>query len=118
MTVRSLLFPLLQYVLLENINHNHNPSVCLSVCCERVYLCVHKDRALPIAVKTSSVRSQLRLCNKLSELLLQLGQCSEAIEYTQTALEISLSLGRLTHVHKLKHTCSTVLYVSFVQNNV
>lgn len=56
-------------------------------------ICFYRDRALPIAVKTSSVRSQLRLCNKLSELLLQLGQCSEAIEYTQTALDISLSLA-------------------------
>ncbi|XP_043099188.1 SH3 domain and tetratricopeptide repeat-containing protein 1 isoform X2 [Puntigrus tetrazona] len=56
-------------------------------------ICFYRDRALPIAVKTSSVRSQLRLCNKLSELLLQLGQCSEAIEYAQTALDISLSLA-------------------------
>uniref|UniRef100_A0A671NIH5 SH3 domain and tetratricopeptide repeats 1 n=1 Tax=Sinocyclocheilus anshuiensis TaxID=1608454 RepID=A0A671NIH5_9TELE len=52
-------------------------------------ICFYRDRALPIAVKTSSVRSQLRLCNKLSELLLQLGQCSEAIEYARTALDIS-----------------------------
>ncbi|XP_016144554.1 SH3 domain and tetratricopeptide repeat-containing protein 1 [Sinocyclocheilus grahami] len=56
-------------------------------------ICFYRDRALPIAVKTSSVRSQLRLCNKLSELLLQLGQCSEAIEYARTALDISLSLA-------------------------
>uniref|UniRef100_A0A8C2C8F4 SH3 domain and tetratricopeptide repeats 1 n=1 Tax=Cyprinus carpio TaxID=7962 RepID=A0A8C2C8F4_CYPCA len=56
-------------------------------------ICFYRDRALPIAVKTSSVRSQLRLCNKLSELLLQLGQCSEAIEYAQTALDISFSLA-------------------------
>ncbi|XP_058638548.1 SH3 domain and tetratricopeptide repeat-containing protein 1 isoform X2 [Onychostoma macrolepis] len=56
-------------------------------------ICFYRDRALPIAVKTSSVRSQLRLCNKLSELLLQLGQCSEAIEYAQTALDISTSLA-------------------------
>ncbi|XP_052417195.1 SH3 domain and tetratricopeptide repeat-containing protein 1 [Carassius gibelio] len=56
-------------------------------------ICFYRDRALPIAVKTSSVRSQLRLCNKLSELLLQLGQCSEAIEYAHTALDISFSLA-------------------------
>ncbi|XP_016305592.1 SH3 domain and tetratricopeptide repeat-containing protein 1 isoform X2 [Sinocyclocheilus anshuiensis] len=56
-------------------------------------ICFYRDRALPIAVKTSSVRAQLRLCNKLSELLLQLGQCSEAIEYARTALDISSSLA-------------------------
>ncbi|KAA0723686.1 SH3 domain and tetratricopeptide repeat-containing protein 1 [Triplophysa tibetana] len=55
-------------------------------------ICFYRDRALPIAVKTSSVRSQLRLCNKLSELLLQLRQFSEAIEFAQTALHISVSL--------------------------
>ncbi len=89
--------------------------VCM--CCERVYLCVHKDRALPIAVKTSSVRSQLRLCNKLSELLLQLGQCSEAIEYTQTALDISLSLGRLTRAQTQAQS-STLQFCKFNLYNV
>uniref|UniRef100_A0A673J9J2 SH3 domain and tetratricopeptide repeats 1 n=1 Tax=Sinocyclocheilus rhinocerous TaxID=307959 RepID=A0A673J9J2_9TELE len=66
-------------------------------------ICFYRDRALPIAVKTSSVRSQLRLCNKLSELLLQLGQCSEAIEYARTALDISLTddLNERVAFHRL-----------------
>lgn len=56
-------------------------------------VCVCQDRALPIAVKTSSIRCQLRLCNKLAELLLQLGQYGDALEYAHTALEMSVSLG-------------------------
>lgn len=61
--------------------------------CLCVFVCLCQDRALPIAVKTSGVRCQLRLCNKLAELLLQLGQHREALEFAQTALEISVSLG-------------------------
>ncbi|XP_067293026.1 SH3 domain and tetratricopeptide repeat-containing protein 1 isoform X3 [Pseudorasbora parva] len=73
-------------------------------------ICFYRDRALPIAVKTSSVRSQLRLCNKLSELLLQLGQCSEAIEYTQTALDISVSLADHLNERVAFHRLATLYH--------
>lgn len=62
--------------------------------CVCVRVCIRQDRALPLAVKTSCVHGQLRLCNKLAELLLQLGQYGDALEYAQTALEISVSLGK------------------------
>ncbi|XP_039525230.1 SH3 domain and tetratricopeptide repeat-containing protein 1 isoform X2 [Pimephales promelas] len=73
-------------------------------------ICFYRDRALPIAVKTSSVRSQLRLCNKLSELLLQLGQCSEAIEFTQTALDISVSLADHLNERVAFHRLATLYH--------
>ncbi|XP_070710422.1 SH3 domain and tetratricopeptide repeat-containing protein 1 [Pempheris klunzingeri] len=53
----------------------------------------YRDRALPIAVKSSSVHSRLRLCNKLTELMLSLKLYGEALEFAQTALDISISLG-------------------------
>lgn len=53
----------------------------------------YRDRALPIATKTSSVPSRLRLCNKLTELMLNLKMYGEAVEYAQTALDISIALG-------------------------
>ena len=52
-----------------------------------------QDRALPIAVKSGSVRSRLRLCNKLTELMLSLKLHGEAVEFAQTALDISVALG-------------------------
>ncbi|XP_045921630.1 SH3 domain and tetratricopeptide repeat-containing protein 1 isoform X1 [Micropterus dolomieu] len=53
----------------------------------------YRDRALPIAVKSSSVCSRLRLCNKLAELMLSLKLYGEAVEFAQTALDISITLG-------------------------
>ncbi|CAL1590748.1 unnamed protein product [Knipowitschia caucasica] len=53
----------------------------------------YRDRALPIATKTQSVRSRLRLCNKLTELMLRLSMFEEALDFAQTALDLSLSLG-------------------------
>ncbi|XP_051563111.1 SH3 domain and tetratricopeptide repeat-containing protein 1 isoform X2 [Myxocyprinus asiaticus] len=73
-------------------------------------ICFYRDRALPIALKTSSVRSQLRLCNKLSELLLQLGQHSEAIEYAQTALDISMNLADHLNERVAFHRLATLYH--------
>nr|XP_046236764.1 SH3 domain and tetratricopeptide repeat-containing protein 1 isoform X2 [Scatophagus argus] len=53
----------------------------------------YKDRALPIAGKSSSVHTKLRLCNKLTELMLSLKLYGEAVEFAQTALDISITLG-------------------------
>lgn len=58
------------------------------------YLClITKDRALPIALKSRCARTRLRLCNKLTELMLNLKLYGEAIEFAQTALDISTTLG-------------------------
>ncbi|XP_074555213.1 SH3 domain and tetratricopeptide repeat-containing protein 1 [Halichoeres trimaculatus] len=53
----------------------------------------YRDRALPIAVKSGGVVSQLRLCNKLTELMLALKMFEDAMEFAQTALDISITLG-------------------------
>ncbi|XP_076828624.1 SH3 domain and tetratricopeptide repeat-containing protein 1 isoform X2 [Brachyhypopomus gauderio] len=73
-------------------------------------VCFYRDRALPIAVKTSSVRSQLRLCNKLAELLLQLGEYVEALEYAQTALTISTSLADCLNERVAFHRLATLYH--------
>ncbi|CAJ1086449.1 SH3 domain and tetratricopeptide repeat-containing protein 1 [Xyrichtys novacula] len=53
----------------------------------------YRDRALPIAVKSGGVSSRLRLCNKLTELMLALKMFEDAVEFAQTALDISITLG-------------------------
>ncbi|XP_035531259.1 SH3 domain and tetratricopeptide repeat-containing protein 1 [Morone saxatilis] len=53
----------------------------------------YRDRALPIADRSNSVRSRLRLCNKLTELMLSLKLYGDAVEFAQTALDISITLG-------------------------
>lgn len=65
--------------------------------CSR-YLCglPSQDRALPISGRSSSVGTRLRLCNKLTELMLRLKLYEEAVEFAQTALDISVSLGMET----------------------
>ncbi|KAJ8007717.1 hypothetical protein DPEC_G00097060 [Dallia pectoralis] len=56
-------------------------------------ICFYRDRALPIAVRTSSLEARLRLSNKLVELLLNLKLFGEAVEYAQTSLDLSITLG-------------------------
>ncbi|XP_034020125.1 SH3 domain and tetratricopeptide repeat-containing protein 1 isoform X2 [Thalassophryne amazonica] len=58
-------------------------------------VCFYRDRALPIAVKSSSTWARLRLCNKLTELMLRLKLYGEAVEFAQTALHLSITLGSL-----------------------
>ncbi|KAM4612407.1 SH3 domain and tetratricopeptide repeat-containing protein 1 [Polymixia lowei] len=56
-------------------------------------VCFYRDRALPIAVKTGSVGTRLRLSNKLVELMLSLKLYGEAVEFAQITLDISIALG-------------------------
>ncbi|XP_061566324.1 SH3 domain and tetratricopeptide repeat-containing protein 1 isoform X2 [Cololabis saira] len=53
----------------------------------------YRDRALPIATKSGGARTRLRLCNKLSEVMLRLRMYAEAVEFAQIAVDISVSLG-------------------------
>ncbi|XP_073331059.1 SH3 domain and tetratricopeptide repeat-containing protein 1 isoform X2 [Pagrus major] len=53
----------------------------------------YRDRALPIAEKSSCVHTRLKLCNKLTELMLSLKLYGEAVEFALTALDISITLG-------------------------
>ncbi|KAI5104223.1 SH3 domain and tetratricopeptide repeat-containing protein 1 isoform X1 [Silurus meridionalis] len=73
-------------------------------------VCFYRDRALPIAVKTSSMCCQLRLCNKLAELLLHLGEYKEAVEYAQTALEISVSMADRLNERVAFHRLATLYH--------
>lgn len=60
-----------------------------------------QDLALPIATKSNSLHSRLRLCNKLTELMLSLKLYVEAVEFAQTALDISVTLGMENFQHKV-----------------
>ncbi|KAG7461870.1 hypothetical protein MATL_G00195720 [Megalops atlanticus] len=70
----------------------------------------YRDRALPIAMKTGNVRSQLRLSNKLVELLMQLKQYVEAVEFAQAALDISVTLGEHLNERVAFHRLATLYH--------
>ncbi|KAM6361589.1 SH3 domain and tetratricopeptide repeat-containing protein 1 [Alca torda] len=53
----------------------------------------YRDRALPLAVKTGNKNTELRLCNKLVELLVNLKAYEESLEYARASLMLSVSLG-------------------------
>ncbi|XP_010001449.1 PREDICTED: LOW QUALITY PROTEIN: SH3 domain and tetratricopeptide repeat-containing protein 1 [Chaetura pelagica] len=53
----------------------------------------YRDRALPLAVKTGNKPTELRLCNKLVELLVTLKAYEESLEYARASLMLSVSLG-------------------------
>ncbi|KAE8629039.1 hypothetical protein XENTR_v10000336 [Xenopus tropicalis] len=53
----------------------------------------YRDCALPLAVKTVNVKAELRLCNKLAELLMNINSYEDALEPAKMALELSVSLG-------------------------
>lgn len=56
-------------------------------------LCVLQDRAMPLAEQSGSLGTRLRLCNKLTELMLHLKMFGEAVEFAHVALDISITLG-------------------------
>ncbi|XP_054590249.2 SH3 domain and tetratricopeptide repeat-containing protein 1 isoform X2 [Nothobranchius furzeri] len=53
----------------------------------------YRDRAHPVAVKSGDVHCRLRLCNKLAQVMLQLGMYEEAAKFAQTAVDISINLA-------------------------
>ncbi|XP_044041092.1 SH3 domain and tetratricopeptide repeat-containing protein 1 isoform X2 [Siniperca chuatsi] len=70
----------------------------------------YRDRALPIAVKSSSVHSRLRLCNKLAELMRSLKLYGEAVEFAQTALDISITLGERLNERVAYHRLASLYH--------
>ncbi|XP_067435120.1 SH3 domain and tetratricopeptide repeat-containing protein 1 [Thunnus thynnus] len=70
----------------------------------------YRDRALPIAVKSSSVNTRLRLCNKLTELMLSLKLYGEAVEFAQTALDISITLGESLNERVAYHRLASLYH--------
>ncbi|XP_029931623.1 SH3 domain and tetratricopeptide repeat-containing protein 1 [Myripristis murdjan] len=73
-------------------------------------ICFYRDRALPIAVKSNSVGTRLRLCNKLVELMLSLKLHGEAVEFAQTALDISITLGECLNERVAYHRLATLYH--------
>ncbi|XP_010157296.1 PREDICTED: SH3 domain and tetratricopeptide repeat-containing protein 1 [Eurypyga helias] len=53
----------------------------------------YRDRALPLAVQTGNKNTELRLCNKLVELLVNLKSYEESLEYAKASLMLSVNLG-------------------------
>ncbi|XP_044538247.1 SH3 domain and tetratricopeptide repeat-containing protein 1 [Gracilinanus agilis] len=53
----------------------------------------YRDRALPLAVRTGNKETELRLCNKLVELLFFLKSHQECLEFAHTSLALSINLG-------------------------
>lgn len=53
----------------------------------------YRDCALPLAVNTENVTAELRLCNKLTELLMSMKNYEEALEHAKMALALSVNLG-------------------------
>uniref|UniRef100_A0A4W5N779 SH3 domain and tetratricopeptide repeats 1 n=1 Tax=Hucho hucho TaxID=62062 RepID=A0A4W5N779_9TELE len=74
-------------------------------------VCFYRDRALPIAVRTSSTEARLRLSNKLVELLLKLKLYGEAVEYAQAALDISVTLGNRLNERVAFHRLATLYHL-------
>ncbi|XP_015200471.2 SH3 domain and tetratricopeptide repeat-containing protein 1 [Lepisosteus oculatus] len=73
-------------------------------------LTFYRDKALPIALKTGNVKTQLRLSNKLAELLLQLKLYGEAVDHAQAALAISISLGERLNERVAFHRLATLFH--------
>ncbi|XP_069015148.1 SH3 domain and tetratricopeptide repeat-containing protein 1 [Embiotoca jacksoni] len=73
-----------------------------------IYL--YRDHALPIALKNNSVRTRLRLCNKLTEVMCCLKLYIEAIEFAQTAVDISISLGERLNERVAYHRLASLYH--------
>ncbi|XP_034712591.1 SH3 domain and tetratricopeptide repeat-containing protein 1 [Etheostoma cragini] len=82
-----------------NSNHDRDKAITF-----------YRDRALPIAVKSSSVRSRLRLCNKLTDVMLSLKLYGEAVEFAQTALDISITLGESLNERVAYHRLASLYH--------
>ncbi|KAM4053708.1 SH3 domain and tetratricopeptide repeat-containing protein 1 isoform 2-T2 [Anomaloglossus baeobatrachus] len=53
----------------------------------------YRDCALPLAVKTENATAELRLSNKLTEILMSMKHYEEALEHAKMALVLSVNLG-------------------------
>ncbi|XP_022603608.1 SH3 domain and tetratricopeptide repeat-containing protein 1 [Seriola dumerili] len=70
----------------------------------------YRDRALPIAVKSGSVHTRLRLCNKLTEVMLSLQLYGDAVEFAQTALDISITQGECLNERVAYHRLASLYH--------
>ncbi|XP_067896287.1 SH3 domain and tetratricopeptide repeat-containing protein 1 isoform X2 [Heterodontus francisci] len=67
-----------------------------------------RDRALPLAIKVENTKVELRLYNKLTELLLHVKTYAEALQYAQTALTLSVTLGDILNERVAYHRLAIV----------
>ncbi|XP_077354939.1 SH3 domain and tetratricopeptide repeat-containing protein 1 isoform X2 [Festucalex cinctus] len=70
----------------------------------------YRDRALPIAAKSGEVSCRLRLCNKLTEVMLNLQLYGDAVEFAHTALDISITLGEQLHERVAYHRLASLYH--------
>lgn len=63
-------------------------------------MCLFQDRALPLAIKTGNKKAELRLCNKLVQLLVNLQDSEDSLEYAQVSVTLSVKLGK-ANIHRL-----------------
>nr|XP_042711459.1 SH3 domain and tetratricopeptide repeat-containing protein 1 isoform X8 [Chrysemys picta bellii] len=68
----------------------------------------YRDRALPLAVKTGNKKAELRLCNKLVQLLLNLQDYEDSLEYAQVSLTLSVNLGNQLNERIAYHRLATI----------
>uniref|UniRef100_A0A4W3I613 SH3 domain and tetratricopeptide repeats 1 n=1 Tax=Callorhinchus milii TaxID=7868 RepID=A0A4W3I613_CALMI len=68
----------------------------------------YRDRALPLAIKSENTNVELRLCNKLTELLMHGKSYAEALEFAQTALALSVSLGNMLNERIAYHRLAII----------
>ncbi|XP_043827624.1 SH3 domain and tetratricopeptide repeat-containing protein 1 [Dromiciops gliroides] len=68
----------------------------------------YRDRALPLAITTGNKVTELRLCNKLVELLYFLKSYQECLEFAHTSLALSISLGSRLNERVAYHRLAVV----------
>ncbi|XP_068926532.1 SH3 domain and tetratricopeptide repeat-containing protein 1 isoform X2 [Petaurus breviceps papuanus] len=68
----------------------------------------YRDRALPLAVRTGNKETELRLCNKLVELLYFLKSHQECLEFAHTSLALSINLGSRLNERVAYHRLAAV----------
>nr|XP_023665175.1 SH3 domain and tetratricopeptide repeat-containing protein 1 [Paramormyrops kingsleyae] len=73
-------------------------------------LSFYRDRALPIAIRTGDTPSQLRLCNKLTELLMHMQLHRDAVEFAQASLDLSITLGEHLNERVAFHRLGTLYH--------
>ncbi|XP_031799155.1 SH3 domain and tetratricopeptide repeat-containing protein 1 isoform X2 [Sarcophilus harrisii] len=67
-----------------------------------------QDRALPLAIRTGNKETELRLCNKLVELLYFLKSHQECLEFAHTSLALSINLGSRLNERVAYHRLAAV----------
>ncbi|KGL79841.1 SH3 domain and tetratricopeptide repeat-containing protein 1, partial [Tinamus guttatus] len=68
----------------------------------------YRDRAIPLALETGNKNAELRLYNKLSELLMNLKAYEESLEYARLSLMLSVNLGNQLNERVAYHRLAAI----------